>query len=178
MCYMLHTRCLRRVMWLPTLHMWLALGAKYLVFLKIVKNRGVFCEFCARIFMNACSILLSTSIFSWNRACHSRPCPWRTIWIECSHWSIFEFLACDFILHRAYSALDTLFFLFIIYSCSEACQSYHDWCKRCSSHWSGYELMCIQWDQFNPSAVSHGTTGYHIYAGWDDRGTTMAKLDL
>ena len=44
-------------------------------------------------------ILLSASVFSRNRACvrlHLRPRPRRTIWIEHSHWSIFEFLARDF----------------------------------------------------------------------------------
>ena len=98
MRYMLCTTCLHRVMWLPALRMWPALGAKYLVFRKIVKNTGIFCEFCARIFINA-RLILSASIFSRNRTCislHLRPHPWCTIWIERSHWSIFELLACDF----------------------------------------------------------------------------------
>ena len=77
-------------------HVTIALGAKLLIFLRTVKRRGVFVSF---VFMNACFLVLSASIFSRNRACvslHSRPCPWRTIWSEHSHWSIFEFLARDF----------------------------------------------------------------------------------
>jgi hypothetical protein len=91
--------CVRRVMWLPALHTWLTQGAKHLIFLKSAKNRGVFHDFYARFFVNAHSVLRSASVFSQNRArisLHSRPCPQLAIWIEHSHWSIFEFRARDF----------------------------------------------------------------------------------
>jgi hypothetical protein len=45
------------------------------------------------------SLLQSASVFSRNHArvsLHSRPRPQLAIWIERSHWSIFEFLARDF----------------------------------------------------------------------------------
>lgn len=78
---------------------WLSQGAKHLIFLKIEKNRRTFHKFYARFFINASFILSSACVFSRNRACvsvHSRPRPQHTIWIELSHRSIFEFLACDF----------------------------------------------------------------------------------
>ena len=37
--------CIRKVTWFPSLHMWLTLGAKHSIFLKSVKNRGVFVTF-------------------------------------------------------------------------------------------------------------------------------------
>jgi hypothetical protein len=49
--------------------------------------------------VSARSVLWSASVFSRNRArvsLHSRPHPQLTVWIKRSHWSIFEFLACDF----------------------------------------------------------------------------------
>ena len=72
---------------------------KHLVFLRTVKNRGIFHEFYARFFMSTRFILWSARVFGQNRArvrMHSRSRPQCTIWIECSHWSIFEFLARDF----------------------------------------------------------------------------------
>ena len=94
-----HVICFRWVTWLVAMRTWLAQGAEYLIFLRTEKNRGIFHEFYARFFMNAHFKLWSARAFSQNRACvslHSRPCPQCTIWIECSHWSIFEFLARDF----------------------------------------------------------------------------------
>ena len=91
--------CFRQVTWLSAVHTWLAQGAKHLIFLRTEKNRGVFHEFYARFFINACFILWSARAFGRNRArvsLHSRPRPQRTIWIERSDWSIFEFLARDF----------------------------------------------------------------------------------
>ena len=91
--------CFRQVTWLAATRTWLAQGAKHLIFLRSEKNRGVFHEFYARFFMNARFILWSARAFSRNRArvsLHSRPRPQRTIWIERSHWSIFEFLVRDF----------------------------------------------------------------------------------
>ena len=45
MRYMLRTRCLHRVTWLSALRTWLALGAKHLIFLRTIKNRGIFVSF-------------------------------------------------------------------------------------------------------------------------------------
>ena len=90
---------LRQVTWLAAVRTWLAQGAKHLIFLRTKKNRGVFHEFYARFFINACFILWSARAFGRNRArvsLHSRPRPQRTIWIERSDWSIFEFLVRDF----------------------------------------------------------------------------------
>ena len=89
----------RRVMWLPASRTWLSEGAKDLIFLKTVKNRGVFCEFYAWFFMNPWFISWSTSIFSHYHACVSKRLrlhPLLAIWIEHSDWSIFEFLVRDF----------------------------------------------------------------------------------
>ena len=91
--------CFQWVTWLAAVRTWLAQGAKYLIFLVTEKNRGVFCEFYARFFRNARFIWWSARAFSWNRTrvnLHPRPRPQRTIWIEHSHWSIFEFMAHDF----------------------------------------------------------------------------------
>ena len=108
--------CFRRVKWLAAVRTWLVQGAKHLIFLRIEKNRGVFHEFYARFFMNARFILWSARAFGRNHArvsLHSRPRPQRTIWIERSHCSIFEFLAhawlSENILYGVYSAFDTLF---------------------------------------------------------------------
>ena len=40
-----HVICIRRVTWFPSLRMWLTLGAKHSIFLRSVKNRGVFVTF-------------------------------------------------------------------------------------------------------------------------------------
>ena len=94
------TRYVVLVTWLGAVRMWLAQGAKHLIFLRTATNRGVFHEFYARFFINACFILLwSARVFGRNRArvsLHLRPRPQHTIWIERSHWSIFEFLVHDF----------------------------------------------------------------------------------
>ena len=37
--------CIRRVTWFPSLHMWLTLGAKHSIFLRFVKNGGIFVTF-------------------------------------------------------------------------------------------------------------------------------------
>ena len=122
---MLHTRCLHRVTWLPTLCTWLALGATYmyLVFLRLWRIEAFYCEFWARIFMNARFIPLSASVFSRNRACVSLHLRATSTTYHLNRalslvnfWIPGVWLSAD-ILHRAYSALDTLFFLFIIYSC-------------------------------------------------------------
>ena len=102
MCYMVCVISAQKVTWLPASRTWLSEGAdsEDSIFLRTVKNRGNFCEFYARFFMNAWFISWSTSVFSRYRARvskHSRPHPLLAIWIEHSDWSIFEFLVlCDF----------------------------------------------------------------------------------
>ena len=88
-------QCFWRVTWLAAMRTWLSQGAKHLELRRI----DALFVFYARFFMNAGFILSSARVFSRNRACvsvHSRPRPQHTIWIELSHRSIFEFLACDF----------------------------------------------------------------------------------
>ena len=60
--------CFWWVMRLPALHTWLPQGAKRLIFLRTVKNRGVFHEFYARFFMNACFIYCDLLAFSFKIA--------------------------------------------------------------------------------------------------------------
>ena len=98
MRYIPRVICVRKVTWLPALRTWLTQGYEHSIFLKPAKNRGVFRDFYAWFFVSARSVLRSASIFSRNRArvsLHLRPHPQLAIWIERSHWSIFEFLARD-----------------------------------------------------------------------------------
>ena len=98
--YISRVICFRQVTWLSAVRMWLAQGAKHLIFLRTEKNRGVFHEFYARFFIIACFILWSARAFGRNCtrvSLHSRPRPQHTIWIEHSDWSIFEFLVRDFL---------------------------------------------------------------------------------
>ena len=76
--YMVCVICVWRVMWLPALRTWLSQVAKHSIFLRTVTNRGVFREFYARFFMNACFVAPSAHIFSCyctRISLHSRPCP-------------------------------------------------------------------------------------------------------
>ena len=74
--------------------------------------------------MNVRFVSRSTGVFSRYRICvrlHSRPHLQLTIWVECSHWSMFEFLVRDFPKtsytgHIARSILSSLP-LIILYSC-------------------------------------------------------------
>jgi hypothetical protein len=89
-------------------------GAKHSIFIGTMKNRGIFREFYARIFINARFILWSASFQLKSRSLYSRPRPHPAIWIEHSHWSIFEFQERDspktsYMEHIVYSAFDTLF---------------------------------------------------------------------
>ena len=57
---------------LATMRTWLAQlqGAKHLIFLRTVKNRGAFHDFYARFFINAHFILWSACVSSYSRPCH------------------------------------------------------------------------------------------------------------
>ena len=99
MRYMVYVVSVWRVMPLLASRTWLSEGTEDSIFLRTVKNSGVFCEFYAWFFMNAWFISRSASIFS--RYCarvskRSRPLPPLAIWMERSDWSIFELLARDF----------------------------------------------------------------------------------
>ena len=107
---------LRRVTWLPTLRTWLNQGAKYSIFLRTVKSRGIFREFYARILMNACCIAIYWRFQSLSRL-HSlaleatpiinnlnRALSLVNVWIPGAWLS-------ENILLGPYSAFDTLFLI-------------------------------------------------------------------
>ena len=60
---------------------------------------GIFCDSNDTFCSNAHSISCSFGLFAWYHAfvsLHSKPHPQINTWIAHSHWSVFEFLACDF----------------------------------------------------------------------------------
>ena len=128
-------------------------------------------------------MLLSASIFSRNRthiSLHLRPCPQCAIWIEHSHWSILEFLVCNFpqtsytehIVHSTLSSL--LYYLLLEYRLHSEVQSLYEiyttglkWCKK-HRHWTE-ELRHVhktrsRWDRIgvlNCLQMCSGRVGCH-----------------
>ena len=95
---------------------WLSEGTEDSIFLRTVKNSGVFCEFYAWFFMNAWFISWSASVFSRYRAHVSAiaSTPDHIGYLNRALWSVFEFLRAWFsknILHRPHCVLDTLPYL-------------------------------------------------------------------
>ena len=121
MCYMVCVISVWRVTWLPALRMWLSKGTEDLIFLRTVKNNGIFVSFMLDsswtlglyIDLPAFSVAIALALTSAQDHIHYWLFELSTlvnIWIPCTWLS-------ENILHRPYSAFDTLFPSFIIYSC-------------------------------------------------------------
>ena len=80
----------------PILHMWLSQGAKRLIFLQTMKSGGGFLIF---FVMDSTQNLMYHALQTFSLdIVYSKPCSQLNIWIACSHWSVLEFLVCDFAL--------------------------------------------------------------------------------